>query len=124
MDFVKLIVVAHIYAVMILTSMVTIDASLFNPSTVFAQSPTMQSPATTEPFVMYNNSKYPFTLQYPQNWKIKEDQKFLWFIPTVEERGGFRIEYQSAYNQTLSNLVEIQLNQLGASLQRFQDNRL
>lgn len=104
---------------MILASMITMDASLFNLSTVFAQSSTTQSPATTEPFVKYNNPKYPFTLQYPQNWKIKEDQKFLWFIPTVAERGGFRIEYQSAYNQTLSNLVEIQLNQLGASFKDF-----
>lgn len=86
---------------------------------VFAQASPTQSQATTESFVIYDNPKYPFTLQYPHNWKVKEDKNDVWFISPVEQSGNFRIEYQPAYNQTLSNLVQLQLNQLGASFKDF-----
>jgi hypothetical protein len=116
---VSIIGARHIFALILMASTIIIYISFSDLSTVFAQTSPTQSQATTGPFVSYHNPKYPFTLQYPQNWKVKEDQNYVWFISPVGESGGFRIEHRPAHNQTLSILVELQLNQLGASFKDF-----
>lgn len=69
------------------------------------------SSVTTEAFISYNNPDNHFSLQYPRNWNITEDQSGVWFTSPVDKSGNFRIEGQPANNRTLSDLVAIQLNQ-------------
>jgi len=66
---------------------------------------------TTMEFIDYNGSKYGFHVQYPANWNITEDQSGVWFVSPVDSTGNIRIERQLAYNQSLSDLVAVQLIQ-------------
>lgn len=66
---------------------------------------------TSANFVTYDGSKYGMIIQYPENWKIKEDPAGVWFVSPVDETGNVRIENQSALNASLPVLVEAQLLQ-------------
>ncbi len=80
-----------------------------------------RSSVTTEAFISYINPNYQFSLQYPRDWKVQEDQSGVWFTSPVDKTGNFRIEGQPAYNRTLSDLVAIQLNQ---SKNNFKDFKI
>lgn len=64
---------------------------------------------TTSKFLSYNGTKYGATIQYPQNWKVKEDSNGVWFISPVDETGNVRIESQKSLNGSLALTVQTQL---------------
>lgn len=66
---------------------------------------------TTMKFIDYNSSKLGFNVQHPANWNITEDQSGVWFVSPVDSTGNIRIERQPTYNQSLSDLVAVQLLQ-------------
>jgi len=70
---------------------------------------TTTSPTTIN-FVDYE-SKNGFHVQYPANWNLTEDQTGVWFVSPIDATGNIRIERQPAYNQSLSDLVAVQLLQ-------------
>jgi hypothetical protein len=97
-------------AIMKVSRMILIDCavvSLLLYSLVIVQA---QSPTTTK-FVTYDGSKYGIIIQYPENWKIKEDPSGAWFVSPVDETGNVRIESQPSLNASLALLVQEQLLQ-------------
>ena len=70
-------------------------------------------------FIDYNCTKLGFQVQYPANWNLTEDQSAVWFVSPVDSTGNIRIERQPAYNQSLSDLVNVQLLQSKDSYKDF-----
>jgi hypothetical protein len=98
---------------------VSFGVPLFLSGLVFAQNSTIGGNATTESFVTYGNPKYPFYFQYPQNWLVKEQSNSVWFTSPVDLSGNVRIDCDPVSNQSLSKLVEIQLDELAHSFKDF-----
>jgi hypothetical protein len=96
-----------------------INNSLPQSNIVFAQSSSSQNQTTTESFLTYFNPKYPFTLQYPQNWAVEEEQNGVWFRSPVDESGNIRIGFAPAYNASLAGLVAVHLKELENSFDDF-----
>lgn len=80
------------------------------PMNISSAQTTTTSPTTTK-FVDYDGSKYGFHVQYPANWNLTQDQVGIWFVSPVDSTGNIRIERQPALNQSLSDLVNVQLLQ-------------
>jgi hypothetical protein len=97
----------------------TFVPSLFQSGVVFAQGSTVQSNATTQAFVTYVNPKYPFSLQYPQNWLVREQTNALWFTSPADQSGNVRLSCQSVSDQNLSKLVGIQLDEIAQTFKDF-----
>jgi hypothetical protein len=98
---------------------ISLDISFFPSGVAFAQNSTSLGNATTESFVTYGNPKYPFYFQYPQNWLVKEQPNSVWFTSPVDRSGNVRIDCAPVSNQTLSKLVNIQLDELAHSFKDF-----
>jgi hypothetical protein len=68
-----------------------------------------QASPTTQEFVAYTNgTKYGISIEYPNNWKVTEDNAGVWFISPVDETGNIRITSQPVNNTSLADLVQIQ----------------
>ena len=80
-----------VFGLVLIASGSYVDNSFSQSSMVFAQASSSQNQTTTESFLTYFNPKYPFTLQYPQNWMVEEEQNKVWFTSPVDESGNFRI---------------------------------
>ena len=110
---------AIVVAGLVLFAAVIFVSLLSQSGAISAQNATVQSNATTQAFVTYVNPKYPFSFQYPQNWLVKEQSNSVWFTSPADSSGNVRIDCDPVLDQNLTNLVDVQLDELASTFKDF-----
>jgi PsbP-like protein len=99
-------------------ALIMLSATSLSYTCIMAQSDSKSN--VTSLFSTYNNPNYPFSIQYPQNWKIEGDPEGVWFISPVDGSGNLRIETQVNQNKTLDNIIESQINKSKLEFQSYE----